>query len=615
MKTKNIIFYLIGLLVFCSCDDMFEPAKENNRQLEDFPEESKYAHGLLIYGYDRLPYITNVAGNWTDVATDDAVTNQKGYNYTLMATGTWSSENNPMSQWDNCKDGIQYINEFLTIVEKTKWALSSIAKQQMFIDRLKGEAFGLRALFYYYLLMAHGGYIDGDDKTPYGVPLLTAPEDGSSNFNLPRNTFAECVQQIFNDCDSAMALLPFDYADISSDEEIPEKYKALGANYSNYNLVLGEKARNLMSAKVAEAIKAQAALLAASPAYSGNSGVTSAQAAELCANVLWHIGGMEGFDPTGNIWYKNAAKLEPNGGEMPELLWREDRHKNSAQEEQNYPPTLYGNGRINPSQNLVDAFPMRNGFPITDPRSGYDPQNPYANRDPRLSDDIVYNGTIFKSGKPEIITGNYPNSKNESFDNINNTSTSTRTGYYLRKLLRDDVSTAASGSEIQQQHIYARIRYTEIFLAYAEAANDAWGPMGHGPAEGGYGINAYDVIKAIRTRAGLGTNEIGQPLPEGDVYLEECAQNQDKMRDLIRNERRIELCFENKRFWDLRRWMLPINESVKGMQIDRNDETGELKYTVIEVEDRVYDKYQYFGPIPKSEVLKWSNLKQNQGWN
>jgi hypothetical protein len=133
--------------------------------------------------------------------------------------------------------------------------------------------------------------------------------------------------------------------------------------------------------------------------------------------------------------------------------------------------------------------------------------------------------------------------------------------------------------------------------------------------QGGYGINAYDVIKAIRTRAGLGTNEIGQPLPEGDVYLEECAQNQDKMRDLIRNERRIELCFENKRFWDLRRWMLPINESVKGMQIDRNDETGELKYTVIEVEDRVYDKYQYFGPIPKSEVLKWSNLKQNQGWN
>lgn len=613
MKTKNIIFYLIGLLVFCSCDDMFEPAKENNRQLEDFPEESKYAHGLLIYGYDRLPYITNVEGNWTDVATDDAVTNQKGYNYTLMATGTWSSENNPMSQWDNCKDGIQYINEFLTIVEKTKWAPSSLAKQQMFIDRLKGEAFGLRALLYYYLLMAHGGYVEGDDDTPYGVPLLTAPEDGSSNFNQPRATFADCVQQIFADCDSAMALLPFDYADISSDEEIPEKYKVLGANYSNYNLVLGNKSRNLMSAKIAEAIKAQAALLAASPAYRDKSGVTSAEAAMLCANVLKRIGGVEGMDPLGNIWYKNIGVIDGTG-EMPELLWHEDRTNGTKQEDENFPPTLYGNGRINPSQNLVDAFPMRNGRPITDSKSGYDSKDPYANRDPRLTNYIVYNGVKIKSTKAEIITGNYPNSNSESFDNINNTSTSTRTGYYLRKMLRDDVSTSTSGSEIKQKHIYARIRYTEIFLAYAEAANDAWKAFG----DGGNGFSAYDVIKAIRKRAGLATDEIGQPLPEGDVYLDECAADASgvKMRDLIRNERRIELCFENKRFWDLRRWLMPLNESIKGVQIDRDDKTDELKYTIIEVESRDYDeKYQYYGPIPKSEVLKWSNLKQNQGWN
>ena len=613
MKTKNIIFYLIGLLVFCSCDDMFEPAKENNRQLEDFPEESKYAHGLLIYGYDRLPYITNVEGNWTDVATDDAVTNQKGYNYTLMATGTWSSENNPMSQWDNCKDGIQYINEFLTIVEKTKWAPSSLAKQQMFIDRLKGEAFGLRALLYYYLLMAHGGYVEGDDDTPYGVPLLTAPEDGSSNFNQPRATFADCVQQIFADCDSAMALLPFDYADISSDEEIPEKYKVLGANYSNYNLVLGNKSRNLMSAKIAEAIKAQAALLAASPAYRDKSGVTSAEAAMLCANVLKRIGGVEGMDPLGNIWYKNIGVIDGTG-EMPELLWHEYRTNGTKQEDEKFPPTLYGNGRINPSQNLVDAFPMRNGRPITDSKSGYDSKDPYANRDPRLTNYIVYNGVKIKSTKAEIITGNYPNSNSESFDNINNTSTSTRTGYYLRKMLRDDVSTSTSGSEIKQKHIYARIRYTEIFLAYAEAANDAWKAFG----DGGNGFSAYDVIKAIRKRAGLATDEIGQPLPEGDVYLDECAADASgvKMRDLIRNERRIELCFENKRFWDLRRWLMPLNESIKGVQIDRDDKTDELKYTIIEVESRDYDeKYQYYGPIPKSEVLKWSNLKQNQGWN
>ena len=613
MKTRNIILYFIGLLAFCSCDDMFEPADENNRQLEDLALESSYAHGILIYGYDRLPYITNVASQWslTDVATDDAVTNLKTSNFLNMATGTWASDNNPMSQWDNCKDGIQYVNLFFKIVDKSSWAPSAVSKQQMFVDRLKGEAFGLRAIFYYYLLQAHGGY--ADDGVLYGVPLLTEPEDGSSDFNQPRATFAECVKQCFADCDSAMALLPEVYKDIESENEIPAKYKALGANFSGYNLVFGDKARGLVSARIAEAVKAQVALLAASPAFRDQSGVTSAEAATLCANVLKRIGGLEGFDKDGNIWYKNKTKLEPSAAEMPEILWREDRHKNADQERENFPPTLYGNGRVNPSQNLVDAFPMRNGRPISDAQSGYNAKNPYANRDPRLDEYVIYNGMTFR--KTEIITGNYPkiNDKGnpEYDDNLGYGSSSTRTGYYLKKLLRDDVSPLSS-SLIEQQHIYPRIRYTEIFLAFAEAANDAWGPKAD-PT--GIGFTAYDVIKAIRERAGLATNEIGVALPEGDVYLEECAGDQAKMTNLIRNERRIELCFENKRFWDLRRWLLPLNETVNGVEINRNEETGELTYKLLVVEKREFDNsYQCYGPIPKGEVLKWSNLKQNKGW-
>ena len=609
MKTRNIILYFIGLLTICSCDDMFEPADENNRQEDAMYEESKYAHGLQIYGYDRLPYITNVGNqyNWTDVATDDAVTNLKSSSYLTMTTGTWASDNNPMSKWDTCKDGIQYINLFLSKVDNVKWAPSSVSKQQMFTDRLKGEAFGLRALLYMYLLQAHGGY--ADDGQLYGVPLLTEPEDGSSDYNQARATFADCVQQCFEDCDSAMALLPLDYADIDGNEQIPAKYLALGANYSNYNLVFGNKARNLLSGRIAEAIKAQVALLAASPAFREKSGVTPAVAATLCGNVLKRIGGVAGLDPTGHTWYKNTSKLEPSGGEMAEILWREDRHKNAEQERENFPPSLYGSGRINPSQNLVDAFPMRSGRPIADSKSGYDPTNPYAGRDPRLDTYIILNGTTFR--KTEIITGTYPNSKGEIMDNLNNIGTSTRTGYYLKKLLREDVSPLSS-SIIEQQHIYPRIRYTEIFLAYAEAANDAWGPKSDG---GGFGFSAYDVIKAIRVRAGLGTDEYGRQLEEGDAYLEECAADQTKMMNLIRNERRIELCFENKRFWDLRRWQMPIDESVKGIQIDRNEETGALSYTIINVEDRKFTSpYQWYGPIPKSEMLKWSNLMQNTGW-
>jgi hypothetical protein len=294
---------------------------------------------------------------------------------------------------------------------------------------------------------------------------------------------------------------------------------------------------------------------------------------------------------------------------MPEILWRADRSNDSDQEGDNFPPTLYGNGRINPSQNLVDAFPMRSGLPITDATSGYNPKDPYASRDPRLDKYILLNGTTFK--KSVIASGTYPSESGETEDNLNHGSTSTCTGYYLKKLLNENANPLTS-NQSKTYHLYPRIRYTEIFLAYAEAANDAWGPKGD-PT--GIGYTAYDVIKAIRERAGLATNDVGMALTEGDVFLEACALDQVKMTDLIRNERRIEMCFENKRFWDMRRWLLPLNETVKGMKIDRDETTGDITYTVIDVEERSYDNsYQMYGPIPKSEVLKWSNLLQNKGW-
>ncbi|MCR5139243.1 MAG: RagB/SusD family nutrient uptake outer membrane protein [Bacteroidaceae bacterium] len=610
MKTRNIIGYLCGVLALCACADMFEPADENNRPEEAMYEESKYAHGLLMYGYGQLPYLTTTQ---TDIATDDAVTNlAAGALWNMATSGTWTADNNPVSRWDACKDGIQYLNLFLSKVEKVKWAPSAASKQQMFVDRLKGEALGLRAVMYYHLLQAHGGY--ADDGVLYGVPLLLTPEDGSSDFNQPRATFADCVKQCLADCDSAMALLPADYTDIDSDEEIPAKYLALGAQKTGYNLVFGERSRGLMSGKIAEAVKAQTALLAASPAFRYGSGVTSAEAATLCANVLKRIGGLDGFDVTGNIWYKNKTKLNPDASEMPEMLWREDRHLNNDQEKENFPPSLYGNGLVNPSQNLVDAFPMRNGRPITDPNAGYDAQNPYANRDPRLENTVIYNGMTFKN--KAILTGmNMPNDDNETSDNLNDIEKSTRTGYYLKKLLREDVSVNPS-STLSQQHIYPRIRYTEIFLAYAEAANDAWGPDDD-PT--GIGFTAYNVIKAIRERAGIGKDEYGRELPGGgDVYIEECRADKEKMTALIRNERRLELCFENKRFWDLRRWQMPLNESIRGMKIVKINPDlvdSPLSYTPFEVEDRKFDStYQWYGPIPKGEVLKWSNLMQNKGW-
>jgi hypothetical protein len=215
-----------------------------------------------------------------------------------------------------------------------------------------------------------------------------------------------------------------------------------------------------------------------------------------------------------------------------------------------------------------------------------------------------------------ILTGvDMPYGKdNDTEDNIDSRrGFSTRTGYYLKKLLRDDVS-ANPSSQSPQNHIYPRIRYTEMYLAYAEAANDAWGPDAD-PT--GVGFTAYDVIKAIRERAGIGKDEFGRDLPGGDKYIETVKNDQAKMTELIRNERRLELCFENKRFWDMRRWLLPLNEPIKGMKIEKvdpNDPNSPLKYSVIDVEERKFEDYMYYGPIPREEILKWDKLKQNRGW-
>ena len=611
MKTKNIIFYLIGLLAFCSCDDMFEPADENNRPEEVMYEESELGYGLLMYAYDRLPY-PNFQTTQTDIATDDAVINQTGSGYWNMANGSWAADNNPMSQWDACKNGIQYVNLFLQKVEKIKWALSAASKQQMFIERMKGEAFTLRAIFYYYLIQAHGGI--ANDGVLYGVPLLTEAEDGSSDFNQPRATFAACIRQIFSDCDNAIKLLPADYKNVNSNDEVPQRYKDIGANKDGYNNVFGTSRQGLISARVAECVKAQAALLAASPAFRDQSGVSSEEAANICAEALKRINWT--LDPIGNTWYtptepdpddakKKIDHLKPSAAERLEIVWRANRSNDNSQEKDNFPPSLKGNGRVNPSQNLVDAFPMANGYPITEAASGYDPKNPYAGRDPRLANTVIYNNMVFKGN--EIKTGvnmPYGEAGNETDDNLNAQDTkSTRTGYYLNKLLREDCSVDPV-SDTKQYHIYPRIRYTEIFLAYAEAANDAWGPKD----KHGNNMSSYDVIKAIRQRGGL---------PASDPYLESCASDKAKMTELIRNERRIELCFENKRFWDLRRWQMDLTKPVMGMkvEIDPTKTDGSLTYTVIEVEDRKYDNsYQIYGPLPKGEVDKWSELMQNRGW-
>jgi len=582
---RNLMYILVSAVFFTSCRKFLSPADENSRGLSSIYNDAAFAEGLLLNGYARLPLGSY---SFNDVATDNAVSNDPNNNYRLMATGSWSSINNPMDQYTSGFAAIQYLNLILAESDKVNWAVTGQYTKQMFNDRMKGEAFALRGLFYFYLLQAHGGWAGGK---LLGVPILTTAQNGQSDFKIPRNTFDECVQQIYKDFDSATSYLPQDFENIASASNIPAKY-AGKTTVADYNRVFGAYDRQRMTTRIVKGLRAKVSLLAASPAFSQGTTVTWAKAADDAAASLDLIGGVAGMAGNGGYWYasKNAGEINAlaSGVNPAEVLWRGNVGDANSLEKDNYPPTLYGNGKVNPTQNLVDAFPAANGYPISDPASGYDASNPYINRDPRLSLYVVVNGS--KEGPQSATVTTRVGATN---DGLNAISASTRTGYYLRKLLREDVNVNPASTNTQRHYI-PYIRYTELFLAYAEAANEAYGPDGKGT----HAYSARDVIAAIRKRAG-----IAQP----DNYLSSVTSTDD-MRKLIYNERRLELCFEGFRFWDLRRWKLNLTEAAKGVSISSSN-----VYTISTIENRQYTDNMYYGPLPYNDVLK-ENLVQNTGW-
>ena len=595
IKNKNIFAILILSVLFVSCTDLIDPAQENIRDKETTYEDPNFGLGLLTQGYARIP--TN-GWSFSEVATDDAVTNVPTNGYLRLATGQWSASNNPAERWTGCFSGIQYMNIVLAEVDKMTFSEDPIV-DNLFKSRIKGEAYGLRALFMYNLLQSHAGWVNG---TLLGVPIYLTELDINSNYNVPRESFSACTAQIYSDINNAIELLPVDYVDVGSISSIPARYNTPGITTASFNRAMGARFLGLVSGRVAMAIRAQTALLAASPAFSSGSNGTWEDAAGYSAQIIALKGGLAGLPSTFNsgvAWYRNASEISglTAGSNSPESLWRGGTSNNNDLERDHFPPSLFGNGIINPTQNLVDAFPASNGYPISNPLSNYSSANPYTNRDPRLKEFIVHHGNTagVTNAAINMTAGN---------DAVNNVLTSTRTGYYMKKLLRQDVNYNPNGRNTQL-HYRPRIRYTEIYLNYAEAANEAWGSVADPRS---YGYTAYDIIKAIRKRA-LNINT--------DPYLESIKTDKDAMRELIRNERRLELSFEGFRFWDLRRWKVSLpqlNAPAMGISV-----SGTLAAPVYSapavVEERVFQDYMYYGPIPYSETLKFNNLFQNDGWN
>jgi len=188
MKLYKIFSLLLlpGLL-FTACE-LLEPEDDNHNTIDRVYKEPAFGEGLLIRGYVLLPTNDYL---WDDVATDDAVTNEKTSNYSRMATGEWSALFNPQSLWQNSYTAISYINLFLTVVDSIDWRWSDKSMDLMFERRLKGEAYALRGLYKFYLLRNHGGYGAGNELL--GTPIYNEFFKSDEEFFKPRATFAECL--------------------------------------------------------------------------------------------------------------------------------------------------------------------------------------------------------------------------------------------------------------------------------------------------------------------------------------------------------------------------------------------------------------------------------------
>jgi hypothetical protein len=554
---------LTFILFLHGCDDFLKPQEETGKYDNQIVwGNPAFAEGVLLKAYALLPsdYL-----RLEEYGADDAVVNQLDHSMVSLATGGWSARNNPLDSYASIYNAMLHINLFLENVDSVVWSPSSSVKDSLMRLRLKGEAYGLRAYYGSLMLRNVGGKSSSGELLGYPIVTTSHLED----VKLPRDLYRDCVNQIFQDCDSAIKLLPLRWSDTGL---TTEEREAMGGRY-----------QNRINGITAMLIKTRVALTAASEAFK-ESGITMLEAAEYAADII-DLNGFNQFLPQDLQFYlqaRNTNDLSYFLGNS-EIFWYSTVQARASNREMNYfPPSLYGEGLISPSQNFVKVFGDFYGNPL-DESPIYDPQKPYNMRDPRLYMYVFFNGTSTENG-------DFIDMKNGDKDGIGKTVNSTRTGYYMRKLLDENVI-LTPGIVTGTPHFYVYARYTEALLIFAEAANEAVGPDVTIK-----GFTARDIIKKIRNRAGIFTNS----------YID--SLDKAGLSKLIRNERRIELSFEGFRFWDLRRWndIGTLNQSVMGVNLQDMSE--------FEVEKRQFDSYMIYGPIPHSETLKY-DIKQNAGWN
>ena len=551
----SLCLVLAGIAIMFSCTKSYEPVPveqvTGDYIWDPLDSNGVYANQYLTGVYALLPTGYNrIANDFLDAASDDAIPSRtSATDVQKMLTGGITIFDNPdAASWSNSYMGIRRCTDFLNNFGIVPLK-SAYEKRSWF-----GEARVMRAFFYWELLRRWGG-----------VPIVGDSVKGlEDNVEIPRSSFATCVDYIVKECNRAIDSLRNDPVD-------------------DINLGRWSKAG-------AMALKAQVLLFAASPLYNGNdigdslNGYATFDASrwQLAANAAQAVMNLGVYQLESN--FRNVFISQRNN----EIIYAKLQGRGRSVENLNGPPNLSSApalGYTSPTQELVDAYGMANGKSITDAGSGYDPNNPYVGRDPRFYATILYNGAPWLNGTLETYLGGLSGPGSS-------TGTQTKTGYYICKFMAD-YATQTQYSDTYHDWIF--FRYADVLLSFAEARNEFSGPD----------ADVYTAVEAIRSRAGL------------DPFTLDAGLTKDQMRDIIRNERRKEFAFEEHRFWDVRRWKIADQvyaNPLHGMSIIKNA-SGSFTYNVDEVITPVFvPAKDYYYPVPYNEMISNSNMRQNPGW-
>ncbi len=551
---KIKIQYIIFAVLLCS----LLSCKKDFLELTDkstIPEENVFNNVELTRLFVNNMYLnipvywtpTDPTGLYDNIADESRSFWDWGESNVLY--GQWNANDNPMEYWPYAN--IRKTNMFLGKIDAANFSEEDKSS-------LKGQVKALRAKLYFDMVKRYGG-----------VPIITVAQTLQDSLLVPRQSTDSTFSFIVRELQEAVQLLPDSYG--SRDEDV-----------SRWNK------------NSAKAFLGRVLLYWASPLFNPNGDVSRwEKAAAINKEVI--DAGVYSLHP-------DFRRIELDKNNEEEVLsvqfkfgFRENGYDSDAQ------PDDRSRGWAvvrSPVQEFVDAFEMKNGKGIYEAGSGYDPNHPYDNRDPRFKQTVITNGDIF----PFWVDGVNLPKPIWMYEGREETGVAspyaTVTGYLLRKGVDESNGRFDGWSGSEQNWI--EIRYAEVLLNYAEAQNEAAGP----------GPSVYNAVEQIRQRAGL------------DPYQLPVGLSQEEMRQRIRHqERYIELSFENKRYWDIRRWKIATEllngKQYNGMFITQaDDNTPPSRYEIRPVDPTpiVFQDKMYLMPLPQSEIVKNPNLEQNPGW-